>query len=145
MTQPTEPNISDLKRKSVTGAFWTFGAQGGKLALQMLSVVVMARLLSPEDYGVFGMAAVFTQMVFVVKDLGLSQAAVQKKNLLPEESSALFWINVLFVLALSAVCCLLAPAAGAFYGDARVAPIVAVSSLGYVLVGLSAQDRKSVV
>ena len=141
MTQPTEPNISDLKRKSVTGAFWTFGAQGGKLALQMLSVVVMARLLSPEDYGVFGMAAVFTQMVFVVKDLGLSQAAVQKKNLLPEESSALFWINVLFVLVLSAVCCLLAPAAGAFYGDARVAPIVAVSSLGYVLVGLSAQHK----
>lgn len=141
MQQPTEPTMSDLKRKSVKGAFWTFGAQGGKMALQMLSVVVMARLLSPEDYGVFGMAAVFTQMVFVVKDLGLSQAAVQKKNLLPEESSALFWINVLFVLALSALCCLLAPAAGSFYGDARVAPIVAVSSLGYILVGLSAQHK----
>ncbi|MBO7130576.1 MAG: lipopolysaccharide biosynthesis protein [Fibrobacterales bacterium] len=141
MHQQTRPDFADLKQKSVTGAFWTFGAQGGKLALQMVSVVAMARLLTPEDYGVFGMAAVFTQLVFVVKDLGLSQAAVQKKDLSPEESSALFWINVLFVLALSALCCLLAPAASTFYGDPRIAAVVMVSSLGNVLVGFSAQHK----
>ena len=134
-------STAELKQKSIFGAMWTFGAQGGKLLLQMLSVVLLARLLAPEDYGLFGMAAVFTQMVFIVKDLGLSQAAVQKKTLLPEESSALFWINVLFVTVLAAVCCVCAPLVAAFYDEPRLAAVVAVSSAANLIVGLSAQHK----
>ena len=134
-------STAELKQKSIFGAMWTFGAQGGKLLLQMLSVVVLARLLAPEDYGLFGMAAVFTQMVFIVKDLGLSQAAVQKKTLRPEESSALFWINVIFVTVLAAVCCVCAPLVAVFYDEPRLAAIVAVSSSANLIVGLSAQHK----
>lgn len=130
---------SELKRKSVRGALWTFAAQGVKLLCQFASVVALARLLCPEDYGLVGMAAVFTNFIFVIKDLGLSQAAVQKKVLLPEESCALFWINVIVAAGLALVCCAIAPAVSNFYGESRLTNIILLSSISYVILGFSSQ------
>ena len=129
----------DIKGKSIRGATYTLAAQVGQGAIQFLSVVVLARLLTPEDYGLAGMAAIFTNFVFVFKDLGLSQAAVQKKNLSEEEASALFWINLAVALGLAGITCAIAPFAAGFYGDGRIAGIVLVSALGLALTGISAQ------
>ena len=52
--------MEELKRKSVRGGVVAVGAQGVKLVLQMGTVMLLARLLSPEDFGLTGMAATFT-------------------------------------------------------------------------------------
>lgn len=100
-TKPTEGcaeqdevDFKAIKRKSVKGGMVTLLTQGCNILLQLISTVVLARLLSPKDYGVIAMVTAVTSFANLFRDLGLSSAAIQKKNLTRDQQSNLFWINV---------------------------------------------------
>ena len=92
----TRPPSDELKRKSVRGGFVVVAAQGGKLLLQTGTLIVLARLLSPEDFGLTGMVATLTGFLTMFRDAGLSAATVQRLEVTHEQISTLFWINVAF-------------------------------------------------
>ena len=69
---------SDLKRRTVRGATATFVGQGTKFLLQIGSTMVLARLLTPDDFGLVAMVTVITGFLYMFKDMGLSDATVQK-------------------------------------------------------------------
>ena len=69
-----------LKKKTISGLIWSFGAQGGKVVSQFIITAILARLLSPNDFGVLGMATVFTGFVAVFGELGVSGALIQKQD-----------------------------------------------------------------
>ena len=135
------PSIDDLNRKSVRGGVVAFCAQGAKLLLQIATVMLLARLLTSEDFGLQGMAAVLTGFLGLFRDAGLSGATVQRVEVTHEQISTLFWINVAVGIVLAALTVLLAPVLVGFYGEPRLYGITVVSGVAFVFTGLAAQHQ----
>jgi O-antigen/teichoic acid export membrane protein len=85
-----------------------------------VGTVVLARLLTPEDYGLVAMVAAVTSFVAGFKDLGLAASTVQRAEINHQQTSTLFWVNVAFGFVLSVVVSAAAPALAAFYREPRV-------------------------
>jgi len=116
-------------------------AQGGKLFFQTLSIVVLARLLSPDDFGLFGMVFAVAAFALVFKDLGLSTATIQRDEISHEQVSALFWINTLIGVAIGLLVALSAPLLTWFYGDPRVLHVTLVMAFAFPFGGLTVQHQ----
>ncbi len=133
------PASDELKRKSVRGGFVAVAAQGGKVLLQTGTLILLARLLSPDDFGLTGMAATLTGFLSLFRDAGLSAATVQRREVTHEQISTLFWINLAVGAGLAACTVLLAPAVARFYGEPRLYWIVIVTGSAFMFNGLIAQ------
>ncbi|WP_192256279.1 lipopolysaccharide biosynthesis protein [Mesorhizobium caraganae] len=130
---------TELKVASVNGAAVNFVSQGLKFLMQFCYQILIARLLLPEDFGIVAMAAPLFAFAALFTDFGLTQATVQRAEITQDQLSFIFWINV----GLSAAVCLavtaLAPAAGAFFKEPRLVPIILALSATFVVGGLCAQ------
>jgi O-antigen/teichoic acid export membrane protein len=133
------PASDELKRKSVRGGVAVIVAQGAKFLLQTGTVVLMTRLLSPEDFGLTGMVATLTGFLGLFRDAGLSAATVQRLEVTHEQISTLFWINLAVGAGLTACTVLLAPAVVRFYGDPRLYWMTIVAGTAFLFNGLTAQ------
>lgn len=131
--------MADLKGRSVRGGAVTLSAQGVKFVLQLCSTAVLARLLTPADFGLIAMVAAFTGFVVLFNDLGLSMATVQRAEITHEQVSTLFWINVALSVVLIALAAGLAPMVAWFYGDPRLTWIVLAVAGTFIFGGLTAQ------
>ena len=89
-----QPPLTDLKRRSVRGGFATVLAQSAKFVIQTATMMVLARLLSPQDFGLQGMVVVVTGFLALFQDAGLGMATIQRLEVTHEQTSTLFWINV---------------------------------------------------
>jgi O-antigen/teichoic acid export membrane protein len=78
----TDHLLADLKGRSVRGGAVTISSQAVKFVIQLGSTAVLARLLTPADFGLVAMVAAFTGFVALFKDLGLSMATVQRAEML---------------------------------------------------------------
>lgn len=123
------------------GAGVTLGTQLVRALLQMASVVVLARLLTPADFGLVAMVAAVIGIAEIVRDFGLSSAAVQAPVLTDDERTNLFWVNVALGVACAAAAVAARPAIVALYGEERLSPVVLALSSVFVLSGLNAQFR----
>lgn len=132
---------ADLGARAARGGLVTFATQGFKFAAGMAATVVLARLLTPADYGLIGMVAVVTGFVALFKDLGLSAATVQREELDGGQVSTLFWVNVGVSLLVGVVTAVLAPAVAWFYGEPRLAPVTLAYAAGFLAGGLSVQHE----
>src|SRR5215831_3604243 len=83
-----------LKQAAITGVRWSSAAQIGQQTIQILTTVVLARVLAPADFGLVGMITVVTGFVALFKDLGTSPAVVQRNELSVQLLSSIYWINV---------------------------------------------------
>jgi polysaccharide transporter, PST family len=128
-----------LKARTVRGMGVTMAMQAILFGTQFLGTVLLARLLTPVDFGLIGMAVAVTGVLETFKDLGLSMATIQQKQITPGQVSVLFWFNVLIGCALFALGCGLAPGLAWFYGREELLGITLALSLGFLLAGLSAQ------
>jgi O-antigen/teichoic acid export membrane protein len=106
----------NLKRRSVRGGTVALATQVVKFSLQLGSTAVLARLLTPDDYGSVAMVVALLGFATLFRDLGLSTATIQRDKITHEEVSGLFWINVFFGLAIGFIVALCAPLAAWFYG-----------------------------
>ena len=120
------PAVDELKRKSVRGGVVAVGAQGVKLVLQTGTVMLLARLLSPQDFGLAGMAGTLTGFLALFRDAGLASATIQSREVDHEQLSTLFWINAAIGAGLAALAIALAPALAWFYREPRVFWVAAV-------------------
>src|SRR6185295_15086644 len=84
----------DLGRRTARGGALTIASQAFKFLTSMAAAVVLARLLTPYDYGLIGMVAVVTGFVSIFKDMGLSVATVQRQEISNDQISTLFWVNL---------------------------------------------------
>jgi PST family polysaccharide transporter len=133
------PAIDDLKRKSVIGVVAAVSAQGVKFVLQIATMMVLARLLSTEDFGLQGMVGVVTGFLAIFRDGGLGMATVQRLEVTHEQTSTLFWINVVVGAILAALCAASAPLLVAFYHEPRLYWVAVVSGATFIFNGLAAQ------
>lgn len=129
----------NLKSKSVAGGVQTILAQIIAFVMNMATTIFMARLLSPEAYGIIAMVTSFTGFVLIFKDIGLTQAIIQKEHITQDEVSQIFWLNLVIGIMLGLVILLLGPALSYFYQEPRLTNITRIFSFVGLLGGLAAQ------
>lgn len=111
------------------------------MLLQSVGVVVLARLLSPSDYGLVAMVLVIIGIGEVLRDFGLSTAAVQAKTLSTDERSNLFWINSGIGLVLTLALMAGSPLVALLFGDDRLIALSIVLAVTFLLNGIGTQFR----
>ncbi len=124
--------MKDLKRRTIRGGVARMAAQGTNFAASFVSLMIMARLLGPADYGLIGMVTAVTGVLALFRDFGLSSAAIQRPTLSDDESSTLFWINLLIGAGLTLLGVALAPAIAAFYHDRRLIAVTMVMAASFL-------------
>ena len=137
----TEHLTNTIARRTARGGVVTIISHGLKFVLSIGATAVLARLLSPQDYGLVGMVAVFTGFVAMFKDAGLSLATVQRAEISYEQISTLFWVNVTLSAAITLVMVVLAPAIGWFYSEPRLVMITIATAAGFIFGGLAVQHE----
>jgi O-antigen/teichoic acid export membrane protein len=119
--------------RAVKSGFWLAGTRFATQAFSWVVTINVARLLSPEDYGLMAMATVFTGLAAVLGELGLGAAIVQRKEVSAEALASSFWLSVGAGVLLAGFGMALAyPTAWAF-GEARVIPITQLASVLFIL------------
>ncbi len=137
----TEYLKADLKGRSVRGGAATIAAQGTTFFLGMASTVVLARLLTPQDFGLIAMVTAVTGFVVMFKDMGLSMATVQRAEVNHAQISTLFWINVVLSLGVMLVIAALAPVIAWFYGEPRLTWITLALAGAFIFGGFTIQHQ----
>ncbi|MCX7523038.1 lipopolysaccharide biosynthesis protein [Microbacterium sp. STN6] len=132
-----------LGRRAVRGATVTIVGQVGRVVVQTLSVVVLARLLTPNDYGLFAMVVSVAGIAEVFRDFGLSQAAVQAKTLSTAQRDALFWVNSAIGVALGLIIFFGSWTIAGFFRHPELVPLTQAISVVFVINGVATQFRAS--
>lgn len=115
--------------------------QGARFALQIVSTMVLARVLTPADFGLVAMVTAITGFLALFKDLGLSTATVQSAEIGGGEVSALFWVNVLVSALLAVLVAGLAPLLAWLYHEPALTGITVATASGFVFSGLGVQHQ----
>jgi PST family polysaccharide transporter len=131
--------LRDLKGHSIRGGTVTLTAQAGRFLLQLGATIVLARLLTPEDYGLFSIVISVTVFANLFKDLGLHAATVQSPTLDHRQSSALFWINVALGVFLALGTVIAAPWVAAFFREPRLTGMIGAMAITFIFYGISNQ------
>ena len=129
----------NLGQRALRGGFVTILSQGGGFILTMVSTVVLARLLSPQDFGLVAMVAPLLTFMGFFRDLGLSTATVQQAEINHAQVSTLFWVNVGLSATLMLTAFALSPLVGMFYRRPEAVWLTGAYGVNCLLTGLSIQ------
>src|SRR5262249_5396695 len=130
-----------LRYDAQRGSVLNLAARGVDLFFQFVTMTILARLLTPADFGVFAMATPFVWILMTVGDLGLASAVLQQRDLNQGQASAVFRINLLAGFAFGGLFLMSSPLLGALYGDPHVTQVAAALSLMFVFSGFTAVQQ----
>lgn len=116
---------------------WNLASQAGQQAAQLLTMVVLARLLTPADFGLAAMASVVVGFITLFKDLGTSAAVIQSRETTEELLSSVFWANVAFGVLSTIVIASAAPVAARYFHEPRVTALLRILSLSFAIASCS--------
>lgn len=129
----------DLKGRTLRSGITTIAGQLIKFSVQVGSTVALARILSPSDFGLIAMVTAMSGFFLNFRDMGLSQATIQRPNVTHEEVTNLFWVNAAVGLVVGIIVACLAPVIAWFYNEPRLIPVTLVMSTFSILGGLAVQ------
>ncbi|WP_347756896.1 lipopolysaccharide biosynthesis protein [Agrococcus sp. ProA11] len=136
---------SSLAHDAARGAFFTLAAQAARIVLQLVSVVVLARLLSPHDYGMLAIVLVAVGVGEIFRDFGLTSASIQAPQLSVGQRDNLFWLNALIGAGLAIVMFAISWPLGAVIGEPEIVGMAQWLSLVFVFNGLATQHRANLM
>jgi O-antigen/teichoic acid export membrane protein len=131
----------NLKQTSVRGSMSVMSSHMLGMGIEVASVVVMARLLTPQDFGLIGMVLTATHFAKLFKDIGLSMATVQRAEITHDQVSLMFWVNVAIGVGLTVVTAASAPLVARFYGEPKLVWITAALSLSFLFSASAIQHQ----
>ncbi|MDB5352380.1 MAG: polysaccharide biosynthesis protein [Planctomycetota bacterium] len=133
------PHADEVGRLARRGAMWSLLLIAFRQVLTLATTAALARLLTPDDYGLLGMVATLTAFLQALSNLGLSAATIQHKGLSVRQVHNMFWINAAIGVALWAVCILVAPRFAAFYGRGELRAVTVAMGATFAIGGLALQ------
>ena len=119
----------DLKQKAAAGMVWTALQKYSTMFISFISGIILARLLTPYDYGCIGMLAIFMVLAEAFIDGGFGSALIQKKQPTQEDYSTIFWWNLGMALLMYAILFVSAPAISRFYDIPLLCDVLRVQGL----------------
>jgi len=133
--------IRDVRLSSLRGGAFTFAGQVVKFVLSTGSTMILARILSPADYGLVGMVTSVTALVQLLKDGGLDVATIQRERVTHQEVSNLFWANVVLGVILMLALTALSPLISFLFHDKRLIWITIAHASMLIFSGLAIQHQ----
>jgi polysaccharide transporter, PST family len=130
-----------LRQDAQRATALNLAARSAEFFFQFAGLAILARLLTPSDFGVYAMATPFVFFIMNFGDLGLGSALLQQSHLNERQASAVFRVNLLAGLAFAVIFLAASPLIGAFYHDHRVSHVAAALSLTFVFSGFTAVQR----
>lgn len=122
-----------LYTQAISSVKWNAASQAVRLSLYFLTTLLLARLLNPADFGLLGMATVFTGFIAVFNDFGLGSAVVQRRNLDQETISTIFWLTIAVGVITTLITVLISPIAANFYSQPELKPLLSFLSITFLL------------
>ena len=123
----------NLKEKTAQGLFWGFLSSGGMQLLNLIIGIFLARLLSPGEYGIVGMLAIFTLLANNLQESGFGVALINIKNITHNDYNSVFWFNVGTSVLLYAILFLCAPLIAAFFHQPCLIPLSRFVFLAFII------------
>ena len=137
-TAATDPQGS-LRVNAVRGTAVTLSTQFVFFLINVIVSVTLARLLTPEAFGVFGIAFALTGFFEFAKNGGLLMPMIQRPSISAEQISTLFWINVGLGFVLFVGALVMAPLAAYVYTDTRLVAVISALACTFIVAGFSTQ------
>lgn len=138
----------NLKVKTISGMIWSALQRFGTMGISFVSNIVLARLLTPDDYGCIGMLAIFITVSNTFVDGGFGSALIQKKDVTQKDYSTIFWWNLFLSIVLYGVLFVSAPAVSRFYNIPLLESVLQVQGIVLIINALNIvqtnQLRKSI-
>ena len=138
---PLANKAVNLRKRAAKGVFWTAASNWGNELTRLLLFMVLARLLTPEQFGLVALALVFIMLTQVVAEQGMADALVQRRRLDPEHLDSAFWMSVAVGLVLAALLAGLAVPIALLLGQADLAPVLAALAVAMPIGSLSLVQR----
>ena len=126
-----------LTNKTIRGVGWNSVDRIANYGIGFIVGIVLARLLSPEEYGMIGIIGIFTAIFNIILDSGLSTALIRKDGVTNDDYCTVFWTNLILSFALTAILYLCAPLIGQFFNRAELVPYIHVMAFILVINALS--------
>ena len=130
-----------LRSKTVKGVVWSSIERFSTQGVQFLIMIIMARLLTPKDYGLIGMLAIFLAVAQSLIDSGFSQALIRKQDRTDVDNSTVFYFNIVVSSALYLILFIAAPFVADFYNQPELTSVMRVVCLGVILNSLAVVQR----
>lgn len=138
----------NLKKKTVSGMIWSALQRFGTMGISFVSNIVLARLLTPDDYGCIGMLAIFITVSNTFVDGGFGSALIQKKEPTQKDYSTIFWLNLFMSVVIYGILYISAPAVSRFYDIPLLSSVLRVQGIVLIINALNIvqtnQLRKSI-
>lgn len=131
------PKGGSMQAHAVNGAVALALAQLFKIPFQAASLLLLPRLLQPEDYGVYAMVDPILSILILLVDLGIGSAVIQAQSLTRAQVAGLFWVQVVLGLLGAAMLVAASPLIADFFHTPQVGPLAAASALILVFYGFS--------
>ncbi len=132
-----------LKNKTIKGLGWSALDNAARYGMQFMIGIVLARLLSPNDYGLLGLVGIVTVVCTALVNGGFTTALIRKKDATDDDYNTVFICNLAMSVLLYGVTFLCAPLIAGFFEREELIPLVRVSSLGLIIgaLGIVQQTR----
>jgi|1185.fasta_scaffold00033_6 O-antigen/teichoic acid export membrane protein len=127
------PHTSLLDRALIQGIAWTGALKWGSQIVSWTATLIVARLLSPRDYGLLAMATLYLGFVSVLSEFGVGAAVVVLRDLAEEQIAQINTLSVLFGIAAFAISCALAFPLGIFFNSSELPAVVIVLSVSFII------------
>lgn len=138
MQDDKEVKQNSLKQKATVGVFWITAQRFSHILVNFVSGIILARLLSPEDYGLIGMLSIFMLVAGTFIDGGFGFAIIQKKRPTQEDYSTVFFWNLGLAIVLYLILFVCAPAIASFYHVSLLSKVLRVSGIVLIINALRA-------
>lgn len=135
----TDHLLTSIKGRALSSSFVTMLAQGVQFVLMLGSTMILARLLSPRDFGLVAMVTTVIGFLRIFNEAGLSTATVQREGITHIQVSNLFWTNIVVGGAIALLLAVLAPAVAWFYREPRLIAVTLALCITFLLTSVAVQ------
>jgi O-antigen/teichoic acid export membrane protein len=136
---------NSLKEKTIKGTIWSFAERFSAQGIHFLVMIVIARRLSPKEFGLIGMLAIFLAVAQSLIDSGFSQALIRKQNRTDADKNTVFYFNIVVSSILYLLFYLISPWVASFYGEPQLIEVMRVICLVVVVDSFAVVQRANYV
>ena len=131
----------NLKQQTFSAVRWTTLAFLSKAVLQFLQVVILARLLTPEDFGLIALVVSIITFAQIFTDMGVSNAIIHRQYISHDELSSIYWLNVLSGITLTILLIVISPLIAGFYNVPSLGKALMLISLYFTITAIGQQVK----
>ena len=127
-----------IARKTSHAIFWNYASFGLGKVLVFVTTAILARLLTPDDFGILAFATLIVSYLSILKDLGLGAALIQNREDIDETANTVFTLNLLLGASLTLISFAVAPVVASYFREPLIIPILRILGFTFVLNALGA-------